>query len=69
MRLFQPWENCKNHRNGCYGRYKASCQVWNLKIVVKKSYDSFYITWSETAFLLFDSVRKRTCVQLRFAGR
>jgi len=46
LRLFQQWEKCKNHKNGCYSCYKASCQVWILKIVEKKSYDSFYITWS-----------------------
>jgi len=46
LRLFQQWEKCKNHRNGCYSRYKASCQVLNQKIIEKKSYNSFYIVWS-----------------------
>jgi len=41
LRLFQQWEKCKNHRNGCYSCCNASCQVWNLKTVEKKSYDSF----------------------------
>jgi len=64
LRLFQQWGKCKNYRNGCYSCYKASCQVLNYKIVEKKSYNNLYITWSKTAFLLFDSVRKHTCVQL-----
>jgi len=27
LHLFQQWEKCKNHRNGCYSCHKASCQV------------------------------------------
>jgi len=46
LRLFQQWEKCKNHRNGCYSCYKASCQVSNQKIVEKKSCNNFYIAWS-----------------------
>jgi len=62
-------KKCKNHRNGCYSCYEASCQVLNQKIEEKKSYNSFYIAWSETAFLLCDSVRKRTCIKLCIACR
>jgi len=29
LHLFQQWEKCKNHRNGCYSCYKASCQIWH----------------------------------------
>jgi len=46
LHLFQQWEKCKNHRNGCCSCYKASCQVLNQKILQKKSNNSFYIAWS-----------------------
>jgi len=32
LHLFQQWEKCKNHRNGCYSCYKASWQVGIKKL-------------------------------------
>jgi len=68
LRLFQKWEKCKNYRNDCYSCYKAPCQVWNYKIVEKKSYDSFLyhlVLDSISAFRLRPKTHMRSAVLCR----